>query len=103
MLTLDERTTFVTVTANVGARIRDGVSTFANLQPGPQVAGGLGVAVRPGASSRLNLTADAFAGVPLVSREGTESPVTLEGFLGRGTPPTRPATSRCSRASGCRW
>lgn len=82
MLAADVRTSLVTITANVGARVRDKVATFANLTWGSQLVGGLGLAVRPGASSRLNLTADAFATVPLVTRVPTDSLTTLEGFVG---------------------
>lgn len=81
MAVLDWRTAAITVTANLGARLR-GTSSIANLAVGSVGVAGLGVAVRPTSSRRLGFSADYVSTLPLVSRDGYVTATTQEVFLG---------------------
>jgi len=79
MAVIDYRARLLSVTANVGARLRS-TSAIADLAVGSVGVVGVGLAVRPVA--RLGLSAEYLTTVPLVTRDGYSTTFTQELFAG---------------------
>ena len=79
MMVVDYRTRLLSVTANIGARLRR-TSTIADLAVGNVGALGVGLALRP--IARLGISAEYLTTVPLVTADGFNTTVTQEIFAG---------------------